>query len=128
MNLKSKIEKFSKDTLSSFKYAYNGIISSVKTERNLKIHIAVMCLVIIAGIMLNISPWEWIICLILFGAVISSELINTALEIIVDIIMPYKNEKAKLAKDIAASAVFVWAIISAIIGLIIFIPKIIQYF
>ena len=125
MNLKNKIEKFSKDTLSSFKYAYNGIISSVKTERNLKIHIAVMFLVIIAGIIFNISPWEWIICLILFGAVISSELVNTALEIIVDIIMPYKNEKAKLVKDIAASAVFVWAIMSAIIGLIIFIPKII---
>jgi diacylglycerol kinase (ATP) len=126
MDLKSVIKKFSKETSSSFKYAYNGLLSSIKTERNMRIHIFIMFLVIIAGIIFNISLWEWIICLILFGAVISSELFNTAFEIVVDLIMPYKNEKAKLAKDIAASAVLIWAIISAIIGLIIFIPKVIQ--
>lgn len=75
----------------------------------------------------KISQFEWIICLILFAAVISSELINTAFENIVDIAMPYKNEKAKLAKDIAASAVLVWAVVAAIIGIIIFLPKIMLY-
>lgn len=65
--------------------------------------------------------------MILFGMVISSELINTAIETVVDIVMPEKNSKAKLAKDVAASSVLVVATASAIIGLIIFIPKIVEY-
>ena len=82
-----------------------------------------MFLVIIAGIVLKISAIEWIICLVLFGLVISLELVNTAIETTVDIAMPEINEKAKFAKDIAAGAVLFSAIISAIIGLIIFVPK-----
>ena len=113
---------------SSFKYAFSGIFSALKKERNLKIHFCAMILVIIAGILLKISKLEWIICLILFALVISSELINTAIEQTVDIASPDINEKAKLAKDCGAGAVLVCAIVSAIIGLIIFIPKIIALF
>ena len=76
--------------------------------------------------MLKISKIEWIICVILFALVISAELINTAIETIVDMITMEKNEKAKIAKDVAAGAVLVNAIGSTIIGLIIFIPKIIN--
>ena len=83
-----------------------------------------MILVIIFGIFLKINVTEWCICIILFGFVISLELVNTAIETVVDIAMPEKNEKAKKAKDISASAVLISAICSAIIGLIIFIPKI----
>ena len=64
------------------------------------------------------------ICIILFGLVITAELINTAIETTVDIAMPRKDEKAKLAKDVAAGAVLVCAITASIIGLIIFLPKI----
>jgi diacylglycerol kinase (ATP) len=83
-----------------------------------------MILVIIMGFVFNISITEWCICIILFGLVISLELINTAIETVVDMITLDKNEKAKKAKDISASAVLVSAIVSAVIGLIIFIPKI----
>lgn len=83
-----------------------------------------MLLVIIAGIILKITQVEWIVCIILFGFVITIELINTAIETTVDIAMPNINEKAKLAKDISAGAVLISAIISVIVGLIIFIPKI----
>ena len=83
-----------------------------------------MVLVIIAGTLLKISKIEWIICVILFALVISAELINTAIETIVDMITMEKNEKAKIAKDVAAGAVLVLAIGSAIIGLVIFVPKI----
>ena len=83
-----------------------------------------MLLVIIAGIILKITQAEWIVCIILFGFVITIELINTAIETTVDIAMPNINEKAKLAKDISAGAVLISAIISVIVGLIIFIPKI----
>ena len=71
---------------------------------------------------------EWIICIALFGLVISAEMFNTAIEYVVDIASPEKQEKAKRAKDIAAGAVLVNAIVSAIIGLQIFIPKIIIFF
>ena len=116
------IEK-SKNVITSFKYAFQGVFSAIKTERNLKIHISIMILVIIAGIFLKISKMEWIICIILFGIVISAEMFNTAIEQTVDIAMPEKNEKAKIAKDVSAGAVLIVAISSAIIGLIIFIPK-----
>lgn len=117
-----------KKLLKSFKYAFDGIFTGIKEEQNMKIHIAIMILVIIFGIMLKISKMEWIICIILFGLVISMELINTAIENTVDLVTKEKNEQAKIAKDVAAGAVLVSAIASAIIGLIIFVPKILLIF
>ena len=117
-----------KKLLKSFKYAFEGIFTGIKEEQNIKIHIAIMILVIIFGIMLKISKTEWIICIILFGLVISMELINTAIENTVDLITKEKNEQAKIVKDVAAGAVLVSAIASAIIGLIIFVPKILLIF
>ena len=119
-----ELRKKRKKLRNSFKYAFEGIAEAWKTEQNLKIHFAIMALVIIAGFMFKISAMEWIVCLLLFAIVISLELINTAIETTVDIAMPDINEKAKYAKDIAAGAVLFSAMISVIIGLIIFLPKI----
>ena len=113
-----------KKLLKSFKYAFEGIFTGIKEEQNIKIHIAIMILVIIFGIMLKISKAEWIICIILFGLVISMELINTAIENTVDLITKEKNEQAKRAKDIAAGGVLICALFSAFIGICIFLPKI----
>ena len=115
----------SKNVISSFKYAFQGMFSALKTERNLKIHVTRIMLVIIAGIVLKISKIEWIICIILFGLVIGGEMLNSAIETVVDIAMPDINPKAKFAKDAAAGAVLVLAIASAIIGFMIFGPKLI---
>ncbi len=115
-----------KKILNSFKYAFEGIFSAFKTERNMKIHVLIMILVIIMGYIFKISRNEWFIFIILFSIVIAGELFNTAIETVVDIAMPEKNEKAKKAKDISASAVLVLAIGSAVIGLIIFVPKILN--
>lgn len=117
-----------KRIINSFKYAIEGFISSFKTERNMKFHIFIMVLVILAGIILKITKAEWIVCIFCIAMVISAELFNTSIETVVDLVMPYKNEKAKIAKDVAAAAVLVLAIASAIIGLMIFIPKIIKIF
>lgn len=117
-----------KELLLSFKYAITGIVNTIKSERNMKIHIFMMILVIIFGIILKLSVLEWIICIILFSLVIAGELFNTAIENVVDIIMPQKNDKAKIAKDAAAGAVLVLSIGSAIIGLIIFVPKLLSIF
>lgn len=115
----------SKNVISSFKYAFQGMFSALKTERNLKIHVTIMILVIIAGIVLKINKIEWIICIILFGLVIGGEMLNSAIETVVDIAMPDINPKAKFAKDAAAGAVLVFAIASAIIGFMIFGSKLI---
>ncbi len=113
-----------KNMINSFKYAFNGIYLALKKEKNMKIHFIIMLLVIIAGIIFKISAYEWIMCITQFGIVISLELLNTAIETTVDIAMPEINEKAKIAKDVAAGAVLVAAISAVIVGLIIFVPKI----
>ena len=117
-----------KNLIDSFKHAFEGIGVAIKSERNLQIHIAIMFLVIIFGIILKISVVEWFVCLLLFGGVISLEMINTAIETTVDLITMERNPKAKLAKDASAGAVLVMAIVSVIRGLIIFVPKILEVF
>ncbi len=118
--MKTKTKKL----INSFKYAIEGIISSFRTEQNMKIHVFIMIVVIILGIILKLSALEWIILTIVIALVISAELFNTTIETVVDMITKEKNEKAKLAKDVAAGAVLVLAIGSVVVGLIIFIPKI----
>lgn len=113
-----------KKIINSFKYAFTGIKSAFLSERNMKIHFSILSLVVICGFIFNISLYEWIICLICFALVISAEMINTAIENTVNLVTKETNPTAKLAKDIAAGAVLFNAIISAIIGLIIFLPKI----
>lgn len=107
----------------SFGYAFRGIGVTVRDERNIKIHLLAVVLVVIFGLWLHISTTEWYICLILFGLVIGMELMNTAVESVVDLVTDEKKDLARKAKDAAAGAVLVSAIISAVIGLNIFIPK-----
>lgn len=110
----------------SFYHAFAGIFATVRDERNIKIHLTVMILVIIFGVLTKISYTEWLICLLLFALVISLELVNTAIEAVVDLASPDIHPLAKKAKDCAAGAVLVSAIFAAVIGLIIFIPKLLE--
>ena len=127
--MKEEYKKINKKKLiNSFKYAIQGIKSAFKTEQNLKIHFIVTVIVIFLGILLKIGYTEWAICFLLFGFVITAELLNTAIEVTVDLAMPQKNDKAKLAKDIAAGAVLVSSIIAVLVGIVIFLPKIVNLF
>ena len=117
-----------KKLINSFKYAIEGIISSFKTERNMKIHVLAMIVVIALGLFFKLNKVEWCFIIIAIASVISAELFNTAIETVVDMVSPEKNPKAKLVKDIAAGAVLVVAIGAAIIGFIIFGPQIINVF
>jgi Diacylglycerol kinase len=119
---KSKIKRIA----NSFKYAWKGIFSAFKSERNMKIHFLMMLLVVVCGITFEISLFEWQLCIILFGIVIAFEIINTAIEVVVDLVMPNIDSRAKLAKDLAAGAVLVVATSAAFIGLTIFIPKFLE--
>ena len=120
MNPKQECKKL----INSFKYAIEGFISSFKTERNMKIHILAMALVIILGLYMKLSIIEWCFIILAIVLVIGAELFNTAIETIVDMVSPEKNPKAKLAKDISAAAVLAFSIGAAVVGIIIFIPKI----
>ena len=119
-------EKSFKRLFNSFKYALEGIIYAFKYEQNIIVHTLVMILVIILGIVVKLNIYEWLICLILFGLVIATERINTSIEATVDLACKKKDPLAKIAKDTASGAVLIFAITSAIVGLIIFIPKIIE--
>ena len=77
----------------------------------------------IAGLILRISPVEWCICLGLFGLVMALELVNTAIEAVVDLVTSEYRPLAKVAKDTAAGAVLIAAIMAVVSGLIIFVPK-----
>lgn len=123
---KKKFKKSKPSLLKSFYYAFQGIKVNILTERNLAIHFCVMLLVIVCGFTFKISTTEWLICILLFGFVITLELVNTAIETAIDICKPEINPKAKLAKDTAAGAVLVVAIVAVIVGIIIFGPKIIN--
>ncbi|HIZ23475.1 MAG TPA: diacylglycerol kinase family protein [Candidatus Blautia faecigallinarum] len=107
----------------SFGYAFAGIASCIKNERNMKIHCVMALLVTAAGFVLEISVTEWCICLILFALIFSLEMVNTAVESVVDLVTLEKKPLAKIAKDTAAGAVLAAAILSAIIGCVIFVPK-----
>ena len=126
---KQEYKKIDKKKLkNSFKHAAQGIKSAFKTEQNLKIHFIITAIAIILGIILKLSLTEWAICFLLFGFVITAELLNTAIEVTVDLAMPEISEKAKLAKDIAAGAVLISAATSIFVGLTIFLPKLINLF
>jgi diacylglycerol kinase (ATP) len=107
----------------SFGYAFEGIFNTIRDERNIKIHLSVTVLVIIFGFILRISYYEWIICLLLFGLITGLELVNTAVEEVVDLVTQERRPHAKKAKDAAAGAVLYAALMAAFIGGMIFFPK-----
>ncbi|PMC39668.1 UDP kinase [Bacillus sp. UMB0899] len=102
----------------SFQYAWNGIVSTFKSERNFQIHVVISVFMLFIGFLLRFSVLEWIIVLFLIGGMLALELINTAIEHVVDMITSEKHPLAKAAKDAAAGAVLVYAVLSVIIGIV----------
>lgn len=116
-----------KRLINSFKFAFSGIVQAYIGEQNLKIHTVIAGIVIGGGFLFKISYVEWLACLILIGLVLMAEFFNTALEYVVDLASPEIHPLAKAAKDTASAGVLMMAIISFIIGIIIFLPKIIVF-
>ena len=112
----------------SLGYAFEGIWTGIRKERNMKIHCLAIICVTLAGTLLHITATEWCICLLLFALVAALELVNTAVEAVVDLVTEEKKPLAKIAKDTAAGAVLSAAIVSVIIGCIIFLPCLLELF
>ncbi len=113
-----------KKYIRSIVYAMSGISYAFRSQFNMRFHIFAACIVISAAIFFKVKPIEWCILLLCIGSVIAAELINTSIEVHVDMTSPDYNEKAGHAKDLAAAAVLVTCTVSVILGLIIFIPRI----
>lgn len=110
----------------SFAFAFDGLGEVFSREPNFKIHIIIATAALILAWILKLSGVEWLILLFTIASVLILELINTAIEELVDIISPETNEKAKVIKDVSAASVLIAAVVSIIIGLVLFLPKIIS--
>ncbi|MGG0939637.1 diacylglycerol kinase family protein [Brevibacillus centrosporus] len=106
----------------SFSCAWQGIVYTVKTQRNMKIHVAAALLVLAAAWWLQIPRSDVLLVFFSIGLVTSLELVNTAIEAAVDLASPDWHAKAKIAKDVGAGAVLVAAIASVVVGCFIFGP------
>ena len=104
----------------SFSNAFTGMVESIQSERNLRIHVAAMCLVTIAGVVLSIDLVRWALLLMAFGLVIVAELLNTAVERLVDMVTTEHCEEARQVKDMAAGAVLVAAFFAVLTGAAVF--------
>lgn len=116
-----------KSTISSFIYAIEGIITVVKTERNMKIHLFMTSLVLSAAFMLNVTVEHLTTLLLCIGWVLMAEMFNTSLEVFCDSLSTEQNPKIKKVKDVAAGAVLISATFAAIIGVLLFYPYIQSY-
>ncbi|CAM3811184.1 diacylglycerol kinase family protein [Mesobacillus zeae] len=108
----------------TFGFALSGIVSAVRNERNMKIHLFISVMVVVLGAVLTLTRLEWLFILLAIGGMLAAEMMNTAVERTVDLCTKEIHPLAKQAKDIAAGAVLIYAIMCVMIGLIIFIPKI----
>ncbi len=119
-----KPKKFSlKSRFGSFKFAFDGLLSLLKNEHNSRIHLIAAIAVIIAGIIVKLNQIEWALITIVTGLVFLTELLNSSIETLADLINPEWNELIKRAKDYSAAAVLISAIMAMIAGGLIFIPK-----
>lgn len=111
--------------LKSFGHALNGLKTLIAEEHNARIHLFAAVCTLIAGFVYEISVTEWIAVIFAIGLVFSLEIINSAVENFSDFISPERHDTIRKIKDLAAAGVLVSAITAFIVGLIIFLPKII---
>lgn len=114
--------------INSFHYAIQGIGYALKEDQNLRIHFLVAVFVIAASIYFKVNAFEMGILGIMILLVIATEMINTAIENMVDLITKEYRMEAKIAKDVASGMVLITSVGAAIVGLLIFIPYINRYF
>src|SRR5699024_11278967 len=118
--------KENKKSRTGIRFALNGIKEAVFNERNLRIHLFATIVVLAFAFYLKVSLIEWLFLLVAIQTVIITEMLNSAIERIIDYVKPEIHPKAKVIKDMAAGAVLLAAIFAVITGIMIFLPKLIQ--
>lgn len=117
-----------KERLVSFANAWRGLVVFVSQEHNAWIHCVMTILVVLAGFLFRISVLEWIAVIFAIGLVWAGEAINSAIERLSDVVQPERDDRIRDVKDISAGAVLICAITAAIIGIIVFLPKLVLLF
>ena len=115
-----------KKRLTAFKHAFRGLAHTFSDQINFRIHLIISIIIMLSGIMVKLNAIEWCIILICIGSVMAAELFNSSIEQHVNATHPQWNDAAGKTKDIAAAAVLIVSVFAAIIGLIIFLPRIIE--
>lgn len=110
-----------------FKYAGEGLLYALRTQRNFRFHLAVTIIVLITGYGLRLPAISWAILMLTIGFVVVAEMVNTAAETLVDMVSPDYHPMAKLVKDLAAGAVLVTAIVAVGVGLLILGPPLLAH-
>ncbi|MBI4035272.1 MAG: diacylglycerol kinase family protein [Candidatus Chisholmbacteria bacterium] len=111
------------NSLASFNYAGAGIRTALRQEPNLKIHLVMAGMVILLALIFRLTRLEWMVLILTIFWVITVELVNTALESVVDLVSPEVKPRAKIAKDVSAAAVLMAAVVAVIVGALIFGPR-----
>ena len=114
-----------KTLLASFGYAGAGLLYCIRTQRNFRIHVAAAILALIAGFILELALTEWAIIALLVVMVLAAEMVNTMVEALVDLVIQDYHPLAKVAKDVAAGVVLLTAGGAVVVGVLIFVPKLI---
>ena len=117
-----------RQSIVSFKYAFNGLKILVKEEHNFRIHLLATVLVVAFGLYFRLNVTEWMAIIFAIGFVLVSEIVNTVFENLSDIVSPEFNKKIGKIKDVAAAAVLVAAFVAFAIGCFVFLPKFILLF
>ncbi|MGG6309877.1 diacylglycerol kinase [Paenibacillus macerans] len=112
---------------STFWYALEGIAASLKTQRNLRVHVVAAIVVIVAAVGFKLPARDTALLLLVIALVISLELVNTAIEALVDLAAPGWHQLGKIAKDAAAGAVLVAAVFAVAIGILLFYGPVIDW-
>lgn len=128
MAWKGKTPLSRRRVIGSFTYAIQGLCYALKTERNFQIHLIAAVIVSVWGFAFQLNKVEWLFVLICIFGMFSLELLNSAIERAVDLATEEIRPLAKQAKDLAAGAVLVFAIMTVVIGVIIFLPKVLDLF
>ena len=114
------------ERLESFRHAGRGLAHVVRTQHNAWIHLTLTLAAVALGVGLAISPLEWCAIVAVIGLVWVAEALNTALEALADAAVPERNPKVGVAKDAAAGAVLLAAVVAAVVGLIVFAPRLLE--
>ena len=115
--------RWRRSLLKSFANAGNGVAYTIRTQRNARIHLAATLVVIALSLWFGITALEWTAILLAIGLVWTAELLNTAIESVVDLVSPDEHELARISKDVASGGVLIAAVVALAVGMIVFGPR-----
>ncbi|MBO5408488.1 MAG: diacylglycerol kinase family protein [Clostridia bacterium] len=121
--MKFSFRKFFK----SFVYAAKGVTEVFRQEQNFKVHTLMAVLALLLGWFFHVTPWEWCVLILVITTVLAAEMINTAIENLCDVTEPNQNETIRVVKDISAGMVLVCAVGAFVVGIVIFLPKVLVF-